>query len=65
MEAIQKDLKEKADMSMHMGKTKVMHAQQTLEIAKPKAQEYKEKEVLELLKEKCEGCGTPFVNAKL
>ena len=66
LEAIQKGLKEKADvsMTMHMGKTKVMHAQQTLEIAKPKAQEYKEKEVLELMKEKCEGCGTPFVNVK-
>jgi hypothetical protein len=47
---------ELSDMLIHWGKTKAMHAQQTIEVAKPKPAEYQEKEAKALRKSKCEGC---------
>ena len=57
-----KALTEQADMRINVGKTKVMHTQQTLIVERPTAADYKLKENAELLKEKCEGCGRCFVN---
>ena len=64
LEALQKGLLEMADMLVHWGKTKTMHAQQTIEVAKPAAQEYLQKEATNLLHAKCEGCGESFVNQR-
>ena len=60
--ALKKGMAEMSDMLIHWGKTKTMHAQQTIEVAKPEAAEYLEKEARDLLKAKCEGCGESFVN---
>jgi hypothetical protein len=60
--ALKKGMEELSDMLIHWGKTKAMHAQQTIEVAKPNAAEYQEKEAKDLLVAKCEGCDQSFVN---
>ena len=54
MDAICKALREMADMEIHLGKTKVMHAQETIRVEKPTAADYNTEEVKKLLTEKCE-----------
>ena len=40
IDAICKALREMADMEIHLGKTKVMHAQETIHVDKPTAADY-------------------------
>ena len=60
--ALKKGMEELSDMLIHWGKTKAMHAQQTIEVSKPKPAEYQEKEAKDLCTAKCEGCHESFVN---
>ena len=60
--ALKKGMEELSDMLIHWGKTKAMHAQQTIEVSKPKPAEYQEKEAKDLRTAKCEGCHESFVN---
>ena len=49
-----------ADMSIHDGKTKVMHTQKTIVVPTPKPEEYSTAEVKVLLKFECEACGMAY-----
>ena len=60
MTALKEGLMKMADMSIHDGKTKVMHCQKTIKVPKPKAEEYKTVEVKALLKFVCEACGMDY-----
>ena len=62
MDAICKALREMADMEIHLGKTKGMHAQETIHVEKPTAADYSTEKVKKLLTEKCEACGDCFTN---
>jgi hypothetical protein len=64
MDAISKALREMADMEIHLGKTKVLHAQETIQVAKPTAADYETEEVKKLLTEKCEACGDCFTTGR-
>ena len=64
MDAISKALREMADMEIHLGKTKVVHAQETFQVAKPTAADYDKEEVKKLLIEKCEACGDCFTTVR-
>ena len=60
MAALKKGLLEMADMSIHDGKTKVMHTQKTIVVPTPKPEEYSTAEVKALLKFECEACGMTY-----
>ena len=60
MGATRKALREIADTEIDLGKTKVMHAQDTIHVEKPTAVDYSTDEVKKLLTEKCEACGACF-----
>ena len=64
MDAICKALREMADMEIHPGKTKVMHAQETIHVDKPTVADYNTEEVKKLLTEKCEACGVCFTTVR-
>ena len=64
MDAICKALSEMADMEIHLGKTKVMHAQGTIHVEKPTAADCSTEEVERLLTEKCEACGDSFTTVR-
>lgn len=52
MAAICKALREMADMEIHIGRTKVMHAQQTIQVDKPTKADYDTAEVQKLMTHK-------------
>lgn len=60
LEAISAGLKNLADMTIHLGKTVGMHAQETIQVAKPEAEDYATEEATLLRQCKCEGCGDEF-----
>ena len=64
MDAVCKALRELADMEIHMGKTKVMHAQETIHVEKPLEEDYNTEDVQKLLTEKCEACGAGFTTVR-
>ena len=51
-----------ADMHVHPGKTKCMHAQKTIQVAKPAQKDYLEEDATDLLHHKCDACGRNFFN---
>ena len=51
-------------MEIHLGKTKVVHAQETIHVAKPAPADYDTEEVKRLLTEKCEACGDCFTTVR-
>ena len=64
MDAISKALREMADMEIHLGKTKVVHAQETIHVDKPTVADYSIEEVKKLLTEKCEACGNCYTTVR-
>ena len=56
LEAISAGLKNLADMTIHLGKTVGMHAQETIQVAKPEAEDYATEEATLLRQCKCEEC---------
>ena len=60
MAALKKGLLEMADMSIHDGKTKVMHTQKPIVVPTPIPEEYSTDEVKALLKFECEACGMAY-----
>ena len=64
MDAVCKALREMADMEIHLGKTKVMHAQEMIHAEKPTAADYSTEEVQKLLTERCEACDAGFTTVR-
>ena len=51
-------------MEIHLGKAKVMHAQETIQVEKPTAADYSTEEVQKLTAERCEACGAGFTTVR-
>ena len=64
MDAVCKALREMADMDMHMGKTKVPHAQETIHVEKSLEADYSTEDVQKLLTERCEARGAGFTTVR-
>ena len=51
-------------MEIHLGKAKVMHAQETIHVEKSTAVDCSTEEVQKLLTERCEACGAGFMTVR-